>query len=280
MGRGKKTSLKESEKNVNIKGAKNERELINIPRRSRKNLNASFFHVIVQGHKKEYIFEKERYIYQYIKLLKKYIKETNIKIVAYCIMNNHAHFLLRVENVQELSKFMHKINTLYARYYNYMLEDRVGYVYRDRFLSEPITSQRYLVECIKYIHNNPVKAKIVNHCSQYKFSSYNFFCKRLSQRKFPVFLSKEDYEDICNNTNYKFEFLDIEKNVEEIISLGIEQFLGKNKYSLYQIFMDRDVLRKLIFYLKKDKKLTFVSIREHFDMTRGTIQSLLRKREA
>lgn len=141
-------------------------------------MKSSFFHVIIQGHKKEYIFRKERYIYQYVKLIRKYIKETNLTIIAYCIMQNHVHFLIQVkDNIEELSKFFHKLNTMYARYYNYMEEGRVGHVYRDRFLSEPITSHRYLVQCIKYIHFNPVKAKIVKRCEDYKFSSYRFFKK-------------------------------------------------------------------------------------------------------
>lgn len=106
--------------------------MINIPRQARKDLNASFFHVIIQGHKKEYIFRKKRYIYEYIKLIKKYIKVTDIKMIAYCIMSNHAHFLFQVQGIERLSKLMQKINTVYANYYNHMEDGRVGYVYRDR----------------------------------------------------------------------------------------------------------------------------------------------------
>ena len=251
--------------------------MIIIPRLARKDLNATFFHVIVQGHKKEFIFKKNRYIYQYMNLIRKYLKETNLKIISYCIMNNHAHFLFQVEEIQELSNFFHKLNTMYARYYNYMEQDRVGYVFRERFLSEPITSHRYLVQCIKYIHFNPVKARIVNKCEDYKFSSYNYFVNRLKKESFINFLNKEDYEEICNNVNYNINFLDIEKNIEENILVAIYEFININKIQLSDIFCNRDILEKVIFYLKNYKNINYVDIQSFFEMSRGTMQTFMIK---
>ena len=174
---------------------------------------------------------------------------------------------------------MRKINSIYAKYYNFMMDDRVGYVYRDRFLSEPITSHRYLVNCIKYIHFNPVKAKIVNDCSQYKFSSYNFFCKSFNQKRYYDFLSREDYEDICNNINYAEEFLDVdtEKDLEETTKVGIKEFLKENKYELYRIFNDRQVLIELIKYLKENKKITYVAIGKFLGISRGSMNKITMK---
>ena len=136
-----------------------------------------------------------------------------------------------------------------------------------------------LIECIKYIHFNPVKAKMVNNCSQYKFSSYNFFCKSLNQKKFHEFLTKEDYEDICYNINYSIEFLDINKDIKEIMIEGIQRFLEERKYKLFQIFEDREILRELIFYLKEKRKVTYVEIRNFFGITRGVMQRLIIKKK-
>ncbi len=249
--------------------------MIIISRRPRESLNASFFHVIVQGQKREYIFKETRYKYEYVKLIRKYMKDTNLHIIAYCIMSNHAHFLIQTEKIEELSKFMHKVNTNYAKYYNYIESGRVGYVFRDRFVSEPITSQRYLVQCIKYIHFNPVKAKVVQDCFQYKFSSYKYFCQKLKEGSFHPNLSKEDYENICQNVSYEIEFLDIEKDKEEIIRNGIQEFLRKNEKNIYEIVSNRQALRKLIFYLKENKKLTYTDIGKYFEITRGSMQKLI-----
>lgn len=147
-----------------------------MPRRARKNLNTSFFHVITQGINKEYIFDKENYKRKYLKIIKEAKEQYEIDIIAYVIMSNHCHLLIYTENIQNLSSFMKKVNEDYARYYNYM-ENRVGYVFRNRFLSEPVTDRKYLLQCISYIHNNPVKAKIVNKCEDYRYSSYNDFIK-------------------------------------------------------------------------------------------------------
>lgn len=251
--------------------------MIKISRKSRETLNASFFHVIIQGHKKEFIFRKTRYIYQYIKLIKKHIKGTNIKIIAYCIMGNHAHFLFQVDELKNLSKLMQKINTEYANYYNHMEDGRVGHVYRDRFMSQPITSQKYLVQCIKYIHFNPVKAHIVDKCEQYQFSSYNYFCKKLKENNNNSCFSVKEYKDICENVNYEIEFMDIEKEEKEIIVSGIQEFINKHKYNIFQIFNNREVLTELVKYLKDYKKITYLAIGDFFGMSRGCLQNIVKK---
>ena len=153
-----------------------------ISRKIRKNVTTSIFHIMVQGINKEYIFNQEIYIKKYLKFLKENQKQTNLKIIAYCIMTNHAHLLIKSENIQELSKFMQKVNSSYARYYNYM-EKRVGYVFRDRFKSQAIMSEKQYYNCIRYIHLNPVKAKIVEKQEDYKYSSYIIYQKRLKKKE-------------------------------------------------------------------------------------------------
>ncbi len=251
--------------------------MISIPRKPRKQLEFQFYHIIVQGQKKEYIFKEERFKNQYMKLIHKYIKETNLKVKAYCIMNNHAHFLFQVDKIEELSKFFHKLNTMYARYYNYMEKGRVGYVFRDRFLSEPITSHRYLIQCIKYIHFNPVKAKIVEKCEQYKFTSYHSFQKKLENKQNNDILSKKDYEDICSGKEYNINFLDIEIDQKEKITIAIQEFLEKYRKELYEVFFEIKVLEALVYYLKNEKNMKYTEIMEFFEITRGTMQRIILK---
>jgi len=142
-----------------------------MPRRPRNFLSCSFFHLIVQGINKEYIFANDIYKNIYLKLIKNYSKKFDIKLLAYCIMNNHTHILVYSSNISNISNFMKSINTTYAKYFN-QTQERVGYVFRDRFLSQPINSEVHLFKCIAYIHNNPVKAHLVENLLDYKFSSY------------------------------------------------------------------------------------------------------------
>ena len=245
-----------------------------IPRIARKYLKTSFFHVIVQGINKEYIFNKEIYINKYLKLINKYSKELDVNIIAYCMMNNHAHFLLEIDNKEKMSQLMQKVNSAYAKYYNYK-EERVGYVFRDRFLSEPIMDQKYLVQCIRYIHLNPVKAHMVEKCEDYKYSSYikfineyRYFDKKSKEES----LSKKDYKNICNNEDISYIFMDIDKKI--CIEDEISKFLKENNINLIDIFSDRNILKKLIKYLKENANIKYTDIMKCLDITKGTMERL------
>ena len=100
-----------------------------MPRIARRDLNTCFYHAIVQGMKKEFIFNTPIQIEKYKEIIVEKLKDSNIIILAYCIMNNHAHFLIYSERSEYLSKFMQKLNSTYSNYYN-KTNNRVGYVFR------------------------------------------------------------------------------------------------------------------------------------------------------
>lgn len=226
---------------------------------------------MVQGINKEHIFNQEIYIKKYLKILKENQVKTNLKIIAYCIMTNHAHILIKAENVQELSNLMQKVNGNYARYYNYM-ENRVGYVFRDRFKSQPIMSKKQLYNCIRYIHLNPVKAKMVDKPEKYKYSSYNEYKKRIENNN-NLELKILDY--ICNSKEEISEqFLDINQDKKEIINNSLIEFLRINRINLYEILEKREILKKLIKYLKNEKEIKYVDIMNHFEINKGVMQNL------
>ena len=84
----------------------------------KKDINTSFFHIMVQGINKEYIFNSQDNKKKYIKILQETKEKIDIVILAYCIMNNHTHFLFHEKEINQLVKFMHRANLLYAKYYN------------------------------------------------------------------------------------------------------------------------------------------------------------------
>ena len=138
---------------------------------ARQNIETRYTHVMMQGIGKEYIFPDEDSKGYYLTCIQKAQKVIDGKILAFCIMGNHAHLLVCMKKPEELGKFMQKTNTLYAKYYN-RTKKRVGYVFRDRFKSEGITNSKYLLNCVVYIQNNPVKANIVKNAEDYLYSSY------------------------------------------------------------------------------------------------------------
>lgn len=248
--------------------------MMKIARTARKFLGAMYYHTIVQGINKEYIFSEERYINQYLKMINKYANELNIKIIAFCVMNNHAHFLLQPQHIEDLSRLMQKTNSNYAKYYNFIKNGRVGYVFRDRFLSEPITSQKYFVQCIKYIHLNPVKAKMVERCEDYKYSSYNHFKKfELNNTEEDLF-TKDELVDICTSNECNMSFIDIDTDYKENLDNAINIFVQKENIETMKIFNDREILKKLILYLKEKEKIKYVDIMKYFEISKGTMDRL------
>lgn len=181
-----------------------------MPRIARKDIYTNYIHLIVQGINREYIFEKEEWKEEYLKILKSKIKETNIKILAYCVMSNHAHFLLYYTQTEELSELMKKVNTTYAMRYN-RINKRKGFVFRDRFFTQPILNENQLFNCLIYIHRNPINAKICNDMASYKYSSYNEYIK---ERKI---IDEDSYRLIFGtNNNYMDNFEFIHRNKEKI----------------------------------------------------------------
>ena len=250
-----------------------------MPRIARKDLETSFFHVMIQGVNREYIFDKMEYIEKYISLLNRYKDEFSITILAYCIMNNHAHIVIYTEDIAKMSKYMHKVNGLYAQYYN-KKEERVGIVFRNRFESEPICNERYLIQCIKYVHMNPVNANIVQNPAQYQYSTYNDYISNTGVAKSQILMEifgkniSELFEEIKENRM----FIDIDIKTEEVLENGIMEFENINGKKLEEIQQSRKDLKSLIRFLKVNYRIKYIDMMKRFELTRGEIDSLKEKR--
>lgn len=216
-------------------------------------IHTSFFHVITQGINKSYIFNNPEDIKYYIKLMHQLSKEHTIKIIAYCIMNNHTHMLIQTYNSNDLSKYMQRLNTKYAIYYNKKY-DRVGYVFRNRFKSEGICNEQHLYNCINYIYNNPVKAGICESADKYPYSNY-----------------RSQYSTILIDNNYKFLEVDEDNdNISEILY----NFLNKNNLSIERLKNRRDKLKEIIKILKESYHISLRRISKELNINRETIRKL------
>lgn len=140
-----------------------------MPRIARQAAEGPFHHVIVQGIDREKIFGSALFKSTYLKILSTFKQEYGVAIITFCIMDNHAHLLLHSPSIEQLSGFMHRVNTRYAGTYN-KLKDRVGYVFRNRYTSQSVSDDSYAINCMVYIHNNPVKAGVVQNAADYTHS--------------------------------------------------------------------------------------------------------------
>lgn len=243
---------------------------------ARNNYNASFFHIMVQGLNKEYIFNKEIYIKVYENLLRRKSEKYQVNIIAYCIMNNHAHILIQVDEIEEMSKFMHSVDTEYAKFYNEQ-EERVGYVYRERYRSEPIEDIRYFAKCINYIHLNPVKAKIVKSCEEYEYSSYNNYIYKNGFINLEIVRNVlgDNYIELLKQYNKNVNiFLDDEEcnNIDDKIC----DFLEEKELKLYEILENKKKFQEILIYLQEKQKIKYAVMMEKFDIGKTKLAKLLK----
>ena len=232
-------------------------------------INTSFFHIMVQGLNKEYIFNSNIDKDKYLKIMNKIIKDVNLEIIVYCIMDNHIHILIKTENIEQLSKFMQRVNTLYARYYNEKY-NRVGYVFCNRFKRQIIYTEKQLYICINYIHNNPVKAKMCNYPYEYKYSSFREYTKNI--KFFQSYINKVNFEE----DDRDILFLEIDDEREEDIRETINQFLLNNNLNLKELLKNKEKLKEIICLLKNKYNLSIRKISEYLNVGRETIRKLVK----
>lgn len=225
-----------------------------MPRIARKYLESSFCHVIIQGINREYIFKQNELKEAYKHLLKKYSQEMKINILAYCIMDNHAHMLINAEKIEDMIKLMRKTNTSYGMLYN-KLNSRVGYVFRDRYYTQAIKSEEQLFNCLVYIHNNPVQAEIVESPKEYKYSSYNEYlgktnliskdCIKL------VFGSERKYQEEFFAIHKKKDITDVKDIIEnESSNQIIDRYIKMYGKSIGDIINNEELFHKLLLDLR------------------------------
>ncbi len=128
--------------------------------------------VIVRGIGKQILFEEDGDYRKYLYYIKKFSRDTDVKICAYCLMENHVHLLTHGDD-EKVSLMMKKMGVGYARYFNEKYE-RVGHLFQDRYKSQPILNDVQLLNTFRYILMNPEKAGICR-VSDYRWSSYRLY---------------------------------------------------------------------------------------------------------
>ena len=144
-------------------------------RKARQKSETGIYHVMVRGINQQDIFHDKDDFERYLETLKKVSFQSGVSILGYCLMTNHVHLLVR-EGDKDLSVFMKGLGVSYAYWYNWKYE-RTGHVFQDRFKSECVESDAYLLTVIRYIHQNPVKAAIVRNPEEYRWSSCAVYYK-------------------------------------------------------------------------------------------------------
>ena len=140
-----------------------------MPRTARRKSEGGYYHVILRGISRQILFEDEEDNERFLSTVHRYRRELGFQLIAWCLMENHVHMLLH-DSREQLDLIMKKIAGSYAIYYNRKY-GRSGHLFQDRFMSEAIDSDEYLLTVVRYIHRNPEKAGIAR-AEEYRWSSY------------------------------------------------------------------------------------------------------------
>jgi REP element-mobilizing transposase RayT len=253
-----------------------------IPRVARNHSQSKYHHIVVQGVNKNYIFKNGQFMSKYKQIIIDNLKDSNVVILAYCIISNHAHFLIYSDTPGYISKFMQRINTTYATFYH-KANNCIGYVFNNRFYSQDIYGCKQLYICLKYIHNNPVKAGLCRYVSDYKFSSYNsFFVLDQIITKSSISLL---FKDITNYqktfsliyTSTELESLDFIDLKEKSFCDCLLDFETKYGKSLPDLYSDKLLLQQFIQYLRNYSNVTIREIAKELNLSKSTIANYCKK---
>jgi putative transposase len=144
-----------------------------MPRKPRIEFSDAFYHVIVRGNQKQRVFKDAADFQKYLLTLTVYKNRTGCRIYAHVLMNNHLHLLIETKDIP-LSKVMQGVNQTYTMYFNRRYRT-VGHLFQGRYKAIVCDREAYLLGLLKYIHQNPLRAKIVDRLDQYPWSSHHAY---------------------------------------------------------------------------------------------------------
>lgn len=132
-----------------------------MPRRARIDYPGALHHVIGRGIERKFIFKQDKDKEAFHRRLRDNLSKSSMQCYAWCIMGNHFHLLLQTGKTT-LAEFMRSLLTGYAVYYN-KRHKRVGHLFQNRYQSTMCEKDAYLLTLVRYVHLNPVKAKIISY---------------------------------------------------------------------------------------------------------------------
>lgn len=147
-----------------------------MPREARYHIIAphTLYHVVAHGQQR--LFKSVRDFKKFLKILQDTKSEFPFLLYSFNLIPTHYH--LEIETIEiSLSEIMHAINNLFSKYIRHRYHGR-GHVFRERYFSNVVDKDSYFWELAAYIDLNAVRAGIVKHPKDWRWSSYHFYCKK------------------------------------------------------------------------------------------------------
>lgn len=251
-----------------------------MPRPLRLEYPGAYYHVMNRGRRRERIFNQEKEFKVFLSILKNTCESCRVIVHAYCLMSNHYHLLLQTP-LGNLSYFMRQLNGVYAQTFN-KLNKTEGALFRGRYKSILIQDGVYLLHVMKYIHFNPVKAKLAAGLHDYPWSSHKNYLKKKDEQWLKVkpilgFLENSGHERFNNYGAYiqakhldDYDRLIHTKNHQAVF--GNEEFMDAVfKQNFERLNQLKDISDRRLFLALPVIKLIKNEIQKEFKISPGEL---------
>jgi REP element-mobilizing transposase RayT len=231
-----------------------------MPRCQREKSKSGYYHIMLRGNERKNIFQDDEDKFRFIETIYEKKQKDRFSLHAFCLMDNHVHLMLS-EGVEDVAKVMKRITVSYVYYFN-KKHKRVGHLFQDRFRSEIVEDNSYVLALARYIHQNPVKAGMVKSAGEYKWSSYtcylnesNYFVKIVETETVLGLLSSEKreakklFKEYMNEEVQKI-FIDLVEDVEVMDEETAKELfermlgLGNNPDDHTKVQLSDDLIKK------------------------------------
>ena len=142
-------------------------------RKPRIEFEGAFYHVITRGNQRQRVFKDRDDYEQYLKILGDYKIQYDYVLYGYVLVSNHVHLLIETKE-KPLSKILQGINQSYTIYFNKRY-GMVGHLFQGRYKAILCEKDAYLLSLVKYIHLNPIRARVVKSLEEYPWSSHRYY---------------------------------------------------------------------------------------------------------
>ena len=230
---------------------------------------------MLRGNERKNIFLDDKDKLRFMETVFEKEQEERFYMHAFCLMNNHVHLMLSEGN-EDIGTAMKRITVSYVSYFN-KKNKRVGHLFQDRFRSEVVEQDSYVLSLARYIHQNPVKAGMAARAADYKWSSYNcyldkgnYFAKMLDTNVILGLFSAnreraiEEYKVFMNEATEE-RFVDLQEEVRMMDEEEAKEYWEK---TLLSQGLDNAEPGQIPFSLIKDfKAKTNLPLRKMADIT-------------
>jgi REP element-mobilizing transposase RayT len=189
-------------------------------------IKGEYYHIYNRGCNKEDIFYKPTNYSYLMGLMEKCLEPFQVSTIAFCLMLNHYHFLLRQNSDISIRNFIQSVFNSYTKAFNKMF-DRTGTLFEGPFKAIHIDNQSYLIHLCRYIHRNPLDAGLVEKLNDWKYSNYLGWIGQRNSRLIDFEFVKNSFRNPEDYINFVSDYIS-----PKTFDSELKKYIGKISDSL------------------------------------------------